>query len=400
LPNLSTGLNGTAEFQLAKYRIFLDKRISETTSFHARLTRDGAGTGGTTNGKEAVAWDRYYITTQLGYGIVLDAGRFNFDWEDQLGFYNSNDAWKGDITINAFRFRKDWGIANLEFVLGRDGDLDFEWNLRAGGDTTNPGDYIGVGKQRFLLAGLANFNFSEMVSGGAMFYGDFYEDGEGMTDFLESSLTYGIYGKFKFHPGAEFKGIYYGQKWNTWHPANWTPNPLDPEDDDAKAWKAILELDQDLLKFTSLWIEYGKIDNNFTMNGGAYDDLDSGLDPFWAVGLDKLYTLDRQGNWYELEGNERGTTTVFGAKAAQKWNDKWDTWIRYYQFDLDSPGFDDVKDIGIGIGYQLNPAVHFELAYDKIDYGNLTFEDPNGVNDPVVRGYDNHLIRFQTVVNF
>jgi hypothetical protein len=383
----------TADFQLAKYRIFLDKRISETTSFHSRFAKGSSGTGG----NEPVVWDRYYITTQLGYGITLDAGRFNFDWEGDLGFYTSNDAWVGDITINAFRFRKDWGIANLELVLGRDGSLA-DYVPRPGGG------YFIDSDQRFLLAALANFNFSEKVSGGVMFYGDFYEDAEGRyynnnNNNIDGSLTYGIYGKFKFHPGAELKAIYYGQSWDEWYPAGYVL-PSD-YDDDGKAWKAILELDQDLLKFTSLWIEYGKIDNNFNWNGGAYDDFDSGLDPFGLVDLD-FYVVDQSGfAWGPVGYDSRGTSTVFGAKAAQKWNDKWDTWIRYYQYDLDSRGLDDVKDLGIGIGYQLNPAVHFELAYDKIDYGSITYSDPAGVNPTVTgAGFDNHLIRFQTVVNF
>ncbi|MDR3166054.1 MAG: S-layer protein, partial [Synergistaceae bacterium] len=70
--------------------------------------------------------------------------------------------------------------------------------------------------------------------------------------------------------------------------------------------------------------------------------------------------------------------------ASQQWNDKWDSWLRYSWADYDNGG-EEFNQIGAGIGYQLNPAVHFELAYDYAEYNN---------------GSDDNLIRFQTVVNF
>jgi hypothetical protein len=69
--------------------------------------------------------------------------------------------------------------------------------------------------------------------------------------------TYGIYAGFAFNPNVELKGIYYFQNLGD------DIRGADVEDS-PKAWKAVLDVKQDLLKFTSLWLQYEQIDNTFT----------------------------------------------------------------------------------------------------------------------------------------
>ena len=128
---------------------------------------------------------------------------------------------------------------------------------------------------------------------------------------------------------------------------------------------------QDLLKFTSLWIEYAKEDNSFVGTGNTYNWI--GANP--------------QANF--AGATAANTSTYWLIRADQKWNDKWSTFLRYGQFKFDTVGVDDTKNWSVGANYQYTPAVSFRLAYDNIDYGQ------GGA-----RTGDDHVIAFRTYVNF
>jgi phosphate-selective porin len=111
-------------------------------------------------------------------------------------------------------------------------------------------------------------------------------------------------------------------------------------------------------------------------------------------------TGDRKSSAYSNYGAEvlknrgdaessNGDTTVFFAYSKQKWNDKWSTFQRYLTADVSVTGADDTKNYTFGVAYQYNPAVKFELVYDKIDYGQ-------GGN----KTGDDNLVRFRTHVVF
>ena len=344
------GSSGKNDFDVDKYRIFLDKRINETTTFRARLGRGGAGARTSSDPAGPVLWEQYYITTKLAYDVTFEAGRFLTNWEDDLRLVADDDAFVGDIHRQGLRFSKDWGIANLKLLIARDGD-----NVGAGA--------TGPFEEAFLVAALADFQFNEKFQAGILAYYWFadndYAVGSTFAN-IDSVLDLGVYAKFKFHPSVEFKALYYHQAQD---------NLSAGVEDTASAWKAILAIEQELLKFTSLQLEYAQIDNNFLLSNEPYSNFGNSL-------------------LFDVPGTPRaaGTTKVYGAKAAQKWGEtKWDSWLRYYHADFDTTGVDDANNYGLGIGYQLNPAVHFELGYDYIDFGN---DD------------DDRLIRFQTLVSF
>ena len=148
-----------------------------------------------------------------------------------------------------------------------------------------------------------------------------------------------------------------------------------------KAWKAILDIKQDLLKFTGLWIEYSQQDNTYigltnrySIGGGAYD----------YVGRNMAYA------------DPFGTSKWWFVKADQKWNDKWSSFIRFANVDYDTAGLDDATEWGLGVGYQYTPAIYFELAYDQVDHGDNGY---TGYNNDLARGKD-HVVRFRTNVSF
>jgi hypothetical protein len=174
-----------------------------------------------------------------------------------------------------------------------------------------------------------------------------------------------VYAGFKFNPDIELKGIYYWQDQDDAFLAV-------TGDDSAKAWKAIVDVNQNALKFTSLWLEYGQIDNNFLRVGGSY--------PYGLFGTDVLLNQPWNTN----------TSTVWTISTAQKWSDKWRTLLRFVHADFDTAGLDDATDWTVGVAYRLNPAIEFELDYDNVDFG----DNPPGYDD------SDHVIRFRTVVNF
>jgi hypothetical protein len=360
--NGSAGL-GKNQFDLNRYRLFFNKRINENTYFSARIGTNGKGNS------DVIEWERYNITTKIGWNVTMVVGLERFDWEADLGLYADGDAYVGDYIRTLIQFKKDWGFANTQLVFAREND----------GTGMPTAATLDSQYEQFLIAGLANFNINEKFRAGVMLYYNLTDEeldrGAGLGDTDHDLLTVGVYGGFAPTPSIELKGIYYRQNLgDTWH-------GYGQLDDNASAWKAILDVKQDALKFTSLWLEYGQIDNNFAkIKEGAVQ----GFGVIESVGV---YMLKNR----PLNDN---TTKIYGAVARQKWSDKWRTYERYYHLDFDTNGLDDANNWTVGIAYRLNPSVEFMLAYDKADYGNSDTAN-NGA-----RVGDDHQVRLRTVVAF
>ena len=86
----------------------------------------------------------------------------------------------------------------------------------------------------------------------------YWQQGDGKASEDLRVNTYGAAAGFKFTPAVELKGIYYWQTYSGWDKIK--------NGDNAKSWKAILDVKQDALKFTSLWVEYAQEDNWFGGN--------------------------------------------------------------------------------------------------------------------------------------
>jgi hypothetical protein len=341
---------------MARARLHFYKFVDEDTTFYGRLNSMGA------------TWARFQITTMLPYDIQFRVGRFNVDWEGDLGFYNgmdiNNDATFGDFDATGFQFKKSWGMMTATAVVARSNTFEADLN-----DFAN--DNFGVtfsddnGFMTYALNVHADFN--EKFRGGLMGY--WYNDDRANIGDL---TTYGVYAGFDFTPAVTLQGIYYMQKIDGLN-----------NFDDPKSWKAQLIMKQDLLKFTSLWLEYGQEDNTFVGNnllGNTHNWI--GANP----------TTD--GKIVGFAANPSGTMNYFLIRADQKWNDKWSTFLRYANFDFDVVGYDDTTNWSVGASYQYTPAINFRLAYDNIDYGdNSVFGFANG------DGQD-HVISFRTTVNF
>ncbi|GHV27531.1 S-layer protein [Synergistales bacterium] len=382
-------MSGRNEFDLDRYRIYLRTRIDENTNFTARL---GAGGDAANTGNKAMLFERYFVTTKLPYDVSLTVGRQNIDWESDLGLYHGSeeDGWVTDWTLNAFDFKKSWGIVDAELLIGRTNGRDNAWNPSLNTATATP-EAFAESRESFQFGLKLNAQFNEKFRAGLIghwWYNDTaWEQYKGYGNEYWSNSDYdtkiwGIYAGFKFTPDVELKGVYYNQS-----NGNLASQPWDGYrnvyGESAKAWKAILDVKQEALKFTSLWIEYGNMDNNFVHNANpTYSDV-----PYSYAGAE--LTANRP--------NNTSTSKVLFIRADQQWNEKWRTFLRYGNVDYDTAGLDNTTNWTLGIGYRYSPAIEFELAYDHIDYGS---DWGHYVTGNSYRTDDDHIVRFRTTVSF
>ncbi|NMF18784.1 S-layer homology domain-containing protein [Cloacibacillus porcorum] len=335
-------------FGFGRARLFLGKQIDENTSLMVRFNSHQTRLGN--DSRHDLYWDRWYVDTKLPYDINFRFGRFNFDWEGDLGLYDpytvNNDATFGDWDVNGFQFAKTWGMFDITGIVGRDTEIGVDNGGVMFDDQNTHMTYalkIGANGEKWML--------------GAMGY---WFNADNLNANVDVN-TYGIYGGYNFTPAIQLKGVYYFQD-------------IDPgfsfDGDDPKSWKVILDVKQDLLKFTSLWIEYAQEDNTF-LGTNSYDYLGS--------------------NEKANQPFNTGTAKIWNIIADQKWNDKFGSYLRYWQADWDTDGVDDTKNWTVGVRYQYTSAIQFKLEYDSVDYGETLFQDNNGKDN---------IFRFRTTVNF
>ncbi len=342
------------QFNNSRARIHVTKFIDDNSLFFGRLNSLGA------------TWDRFYIQTKLPYDVKFTAGRFNMDWEGDYGLYNGgeNDGTFTDFTVDGFQFAKQWGVMNARLVVAR--------NLELG--TDDEGSFQTNSDESHMLYALnLHGDFNEKFRGGLMAYlmnGDAAINDEYAGDIQ----TYAGYFGFDFTPAVTLQGIYYMQK---------IDDLAAGTEDSPNLWKVQLNLKQDLLKFTSLWIEYSQEDNTFL----SLNQLAGGCGAY-----------DWSGNTFFLanRGWNNGTSKILFVRADQKWNDKWSSFLRYAQADVDAVGTDDTKMWTVGIAMQYTPAINFQLAYDQIDYGTGNVATGGSLG----RNGTESVVRFRTYVSF
>ena len=358
----SKGLD--SDFGFGRARFYLGKQISENTSFLARIDTHKDG---------HFAWNRLWVDTKLPWDIDFRFGRFNFDWEGDLGLYDpytiNNDGTFGDWDLDGFQFVKAWGNFSFTGVVGRNNDAATKINGQH--MWTDQGDYmtyaakLGYDAENWML-GVMGYWMKSDNEGVDLGYEFGIDNTTGLPEITALAHdnreinTYGVYGGYSFTPAIQLKGVYYFQD---------IDGLAAGLEDSPTAWKAILDVKQDLLKFTALWIEYSQMDNTF-FGTNSYD----------YMGGNEMANMPFNNN----------TAEFWNIIANQQWNDQWSTYVRYWRADWDSLNVDDTENWTVGVRYQYTPAIQFKLEYDMIDYGTGT---------QTYQGDDN-VIRFRTTVNF
>ena len=141
-------------------------------------------------------------------------------------------------------------------------------------------------------------------------------------------------------------------------------------DEDPLAWKLSFNLGEDKLKFSSIWFEYSKFDEGITLDNGprAFND-----DPwFLSFGSNEHYFSPQEMDVWHLAARQRWGKSGFS------------TFERYARYDIDRNSYDEW---GIGVGYQYNQKLYFEVAY-------------NDQQIPLQNDERDRQLRFRTMISF
>lgn len=315
-------------------------------------------------------WTRFYVEMPFFWDSTFTVGRFVWDMEDEYylggatdfnatgGFYGL-DSYLTDRRTDGLGWSKTLGMGSVYAYVAHPNLFDMDLNM------DGVVDPMGAwGAWELFLMG--KFQFTEQLGfdlGAQAFLGDNAEPAApAVGDVSFKNLWTAFAGlRFNFNDNIALKGIFYHQQANAdvMGGGGW----VDADLDSTNAWKAVVDVKQDLLKFTSLWLEYGQMDMGFVVptgtEGVVFSQVDLGnilLDDlkYWRVGL------------------------------GQEWNEKWATHLFYYNYDFDAV-LEDFKEWGLGVQYTYNPNVKFGLNYVKVDWDTADDDD---------------VIRFRTQVTF
>ena len=319
-------------------------------------------------------WSRFYAEIPFFFETTLTAGRFVWDLEDEYylggatslpetGSFAAYDSILTDRTMDALGLEKQWGMGKFIAYVAHPSNEYYDRGGKAP-KTLGAWELFAMGKLQFT----ERFGFD---LGLQAFLGDNaeYIDTASSSGWSFDNLWTIFAGlRFNFNDDIALKGIFYHQQLNgdVWVPGAAGGVWKDADLDSANHWKLIVDVNQEALKFTSLWLEYGQMDKNFIV-------------PAKLGGNGALFTTDAFS--YVLPDDLKYWRVALG----QEWNDKWATHLFYngYNFDKDV----DLTEWGLGVQYTYNPSVKFGLNYVKIDW------DDDKKND-------DHVLRFRTQVVF
>ena len=298
-------------FDMNRARLFLHRDISGKTSFGARWN----------NGQ----FDRYYLEARdfLGWkGFKLTAGQFLINWEAADRTYGDRDAYAMNTSYRGIQLEKT--IGSLCSVTA------FAASMRGNGlngiYTANPSDEVYGLRARFsfnerlwlslngLLNNLGNRNYSQWWAAAG----------------------------WRVCSGVDLRGVYYLEDIAG---DSLVPTLSGSEEPNPASWKIILDVKQDLLKFTSLWLEYAHIGEGFIMEHNP-----------WGI---------RAVEWpsASMTWDVSSDTSVFFALARQRWSRRWMTFGRYARYSPDGQSAYDEWTACVVFRY--TPQIAFALAYNE-----------------------------------
>jgi opacity protein-like surface antigen len=330
--------------------------------FYARIEEGDVG----------AAFDKFYADIPFYWDSTITVGRFDRDFEGEYRFQIggatdiANEAWLTDRTVDGIAFDKSFGLGSFSFYAAHPGDLP-----------TWEDEVVAL----WELAAIAQLQFTEQFGFDIGLQGFFGDDTStiAIEEFeVKANSLWTVFAglRFNFNESIGFKGIYYYQ--DAGLEENSSGDWQDLDMDSSKAWKVIVDVKQDLLKFTSLWLEYGQVDENFYL-------------PLGNMSL----TLDADGEDAFLAYN----TKIWRVGATQQWSDKWTSWLYVASHTLEDAGLDTAGSVqdakllqwGLGVEYQYNENVAFALSYIKLDWN----DDAENVGNA-----DDYRIQFRTAVVF
>ncbi len=321
--------NGT---HFNRARIFMRKELANGVTWDMRWHNDKI--------------DRYFVTAKdfLGaQGLTFRAGQYALDLEGRDNLYKTNNFQDDDA------FFLDTSVRGVMLNYTK-GAFEAEMNYFSQTGAGSNGVYAANKGDENYVARLAYNGEKFRVSANAWWVNPngLYADNWKMYYFALG---------LKLFKGFDLTGAYFMEK---------------DIADDPKAWKVILDVDQSVLKFTSLRAEYAKLDEGFYVQGAG---------PMVWSWMSKN----------AVNGQLAFDTKYFKVEALQKWGTgKFQTYERFAQVKADG---DKAKELQLGIGYQYTPNLWFGLDYTKCDgqFSGGYVVDPNA---------EDKVVRFRTILNF
>ncbi|MBQ7169510.1 MAG: S-layer homology domain-containing protein [Synergistaceae bacterium] len=371
------GPDGKGSVGFDEARLLFERTWGENDEYFFRARARGDDT-------DYVRWDRYYVEMPFFFDSRLLVGRQNWAWEGAYKIsFPATGTWDGDQILTDWTWTgmgvtKDFGLGTFQ-IMAAHPDKFTVTSYTAAGDAV-------VANSDWMVMARGAFQFTEQIGfdlGGQVFLGDNAETYTGGTaanpqhragDMAFNNLWTVYAGlRFNFNDNIALKGTFYHSAWDFeqvyldaannrlyWGDATNTT--------DANHWSAIIDVKQEALKFTSLWLEYGQYDQGFRgRNGGMlfYSDL---LQESFGKGIAVV------------------DTKYWRVGLGQQWTDQWATHLFYYGYDVDGTK---PTEYGVGVQYKLNDATTMGLNYLHAD------NDLNGG-----AGREDNVVRFRTAVSF
>lgn len=365
------------------------------------------------------SWQEFFVDVPVEMPLIGDAtltfGRFAWDletnyyhmpypaapWSPQtVGAFCAYDSLLTDRSLDGIGFHKNFSLGQVWAYVShtsggtgldgyisrhewRDGHIyQNTWNNVPAPHGIDDG-YLPAWEAFFMAALQFNESFG-FDFGGQVFIGDNAEqrwtDGDGIARGVNFENLWTVFGGLRFRTpsGINLRGIVYHQQWNgdSWNAEynTWA----DQDRDAATHWRAILFLEQSVLKFTSAWIEVGGYDEGFIIPT-RYDGQPGVVFSSQIIGNGTSFTSS------QVIMSDMDYWRVI---LSQRWNKKWGSHIFYSSYDFkDRPGLavEDVAEYGIGINYSLNDYVDMGFNYMIVDWDDRD---------------DNHVFHMRTAITF
>ena len=390
--------NGDGDIVFDNARLFFERTFGENDEyfFRARLRNDGKDSNNNSyaNRNAHSAWlDRYYVTMPFFFDTRMTVGRFLYDVDGayrpdvpNTGSWTGGDSVLTDTAEMGFALEKNFALGNFLAYFSHS-------------DRVHPG-ITNVNNKAWTLFAMGQFQFTEQLGfdiGGQAFIGDNAETpvaaGTAHAAGDESynnmwSVFAGL--RFNFNDAVAFKAAFYHQKIDSEivnaAGTEWVDYGFGLTDDnggvidDANHWRAIIDVSQEALKYTSLWLEYGQYDAGFWTPQGMSTifPVESKVFEVFTIGGSSAVAYD---------------TKYWRVVLGQQWNDKWATNIFYYGYKIEgakNAGADDASpsEFGLGVQYKLNDVTTMGLNYAHAE-NDLDGDDT-----------EDNIIRFRTAISF
>ncbi|MBR0094679.1 MAG: S-layer homology domain-containing protein [Synergistaceae bacterium] len=399
-----------ASFNFDDAKLYVERRWGEDDEyfFMARF----ASESGQDSSNRTVEMTRFFAEMPFFFDSRLTVGRFGWNWESAYKISSNlgnaaTGSWFGDApmtdwTWDGFGLTKNFAIGTFKGVLSHVSDsmaggvVQGDDRLLNGGvRNAYPGE-TNPWNAWMLMLGF-NMQFTEQFGldlGGQVFVGDNAElvpanPANGDTAF-DKMWTVWAGLNFNFNENIGLKGIFYHQDFETkmadtvnnrWNSVGYNRASANGGVvDDANHWALMVDVKQEALKYTSLWLEYGQYDQDYITRSDA--------SIFFSPSIGYRYAP--------------GDTKYWRVGLGQEWNDKWATHLFYYGYKVED--FDRLagnvaagrewkpSEFGLGVQYHLNDYTNIGLNYVHVK---------DAMPNQAGNGYDDDdVIRMRTTVSF